>query len=91
MAELKAKDIILLWIENQYRNREKVFWSYDFENVIHNYGRLAHRKVHTPSTYSRAFRTIRSSDTLNRRGYELETLTHQNRKSKGWRITRIVS
>jgi hypothetical protein len=89
MAELKAKDIILLWIENQYRNREKVFWNYDFENVIHNYGRLAHRKVHTPSTYSRAFRTIRSSDDLAKRGYKLVTLKPSKGRSKGWKIEKI--
>jgi len=88
---VKAKEIILNWIDNRFRNGTHVFYSFDFENEISNYGRLAHQKTYTPSTYSRAFRTIRSSDTLNRRGYELETLTHQNRKSKGWRITRIVS
>lgn len=88
---MKAKEIILNWIDNRFRNRNDIFYSFDFENEISNYGRLAHQKMYTPSTYSRAFRAIRSSSALSRRGYELETLIHKNGKSKGWKINRIVS
>lgn len=86
---MNAKEIVLFWIENQFKNRSRVFYSFDFENQITNYGRLAHQKTHTPSTYSRAFRTVRSSDALERRGFKLTTLTHTNRKSKGWKIEKI--
>tara|TARA_B100001123_G_C15176381_1_gene973498 strand:+ start:368 stop:628 length:261 start_codon:yes stop_codon:yes gene_type:complete len=86
---MKAKEIILLWIENKYRSTNKYFFSFDFENEIANYGRLAHQKVHTPSTYSRAFRAIRSSNDLTKRGLELEEIEHTNKKSKGWRIKKI--
>jgi len=86
---MKAKEIILHWIENKYRSNNKHFFSFDFENEIANYGRLAHQKVHTPSTYSRAFRAIRSSNSITRRGFQLEEVKHSNNKSKGWRIKKI--
>lgn len=83
---MKAKEIIFLWLENRVRSKRDVFYSFDFESEISNYGRLAHQKMYTPSTYSRAFRDIRSSDFLARRGYNMETLKHESNKSKGWKI-----
>ena len=59
------------------------------ETQIGNYGRLAHQKVHTPSTYSRAFRTVRSSDALERKGYKLKVIKHNESKSKGWIIEKL--
>ena len=86
---MKAKEIVLLWIENQFKNRNRVFWSYDFENLISTYGRLAHQKIHTPSTYSRAFRKIREENTLTRFGLELEIIKNNNNKAKGWKIKKM--
>jgi hypothetical protein len=53
------------------------------------YGRLAHQKVHTPSTYSRAFRKIREGNTLMRLGIELEEYINSDTKVKGWKIKRL--
>ena len=51
------------------------------------YGRLAHHKVHTASTYSRAFRKIRESNTLERFGLKLENIKHKaNNGKKGWKV-----
>ena len=85
---MKAKEIVLRWVENQFK-RNRVFYSFDFENEIVNYGRLAHQKVHTPSTYSRTFRDIRSSDVLSRRGIQLIPVKHGESKSKGWKIEKL--
>lgn len=84
----KAIDIVLYWLENQFK-RKRAFYSFDFETEIVNYGRLAHQKVHTPSTYSRAFRTVRSSDALEKRGYKLKDIKHNESKSKGWIIEKL--
>lgn len=86
---MTAKKIVLHWIQNQMKNRSKVFYSYDFETQIGNYGRLAHQKVHTPSTYSRAFRTIRSSDNLFRMGIKLIEIKDVKGKAKGWKIEKL--
>jgi hypothetical protein len=51
------------------------------------YGRLAHQKIHTASTYSRAFRKLRESNTLSRYGLKLEEIKHKdNGAVKGWKI-----
>ena len=85
---MTAKKIVLLWLTNQLKNRSKVFYSYDFENEIGNYGRLAHQKVHTPSTYSRAFRAIRSSSDLERMGLTLTEIESKG-NTKGWKIAKL--
>jgi hypothetical protein len=85
---MKAKEIVLNWVQTQYK-RNRVFYSFDFENEIVNYGRLAHQKVHTPSTYSRTFRSIRSSDAFSRRGIKLIPVKHGESKSKGWKVEKL--
>jgi hypothetical protein len=85
---MTAKKIVLFWISNQIKNRSKAFYSFDFENQIGNYGRLAHRKVHTPSTYSRVFRAIRSSDDLERMGLRLTEIDSKG-NAKGWKIEKL--
>lgn len=86
---MSAKDIVLLWIENRANgnNVMPAFWSYEFEEKIVIYGKLAHQKVHTASTYARAFRDIRSSDALSRFGFALEEI--KEGKVKGWKINRL--
>ena len=83
-----AKDIVIHWIQNRSNTNEPAFWSYEFEEKIVTYGRLAHLKSHTASTYSRAFRDIRSSNMLSKYGIELEELT-KGSKVKGWKINKL--
>jgi hypothetical protein len=87
---MTAKKIVLRWIDNRFKSNP-VFYSYDFEESVAMYGKLAHRKMHTPSTYSRAFRTIRSNanDDLERIGYLLEEIKN-GKVSKGWRIKKLL-
>tara|TARA_R100001594_G_C3838373_1_gene215202 strand:+ start:195 stop:461 length:267 start_codon:yes stop_codon:yes gene_type:complete len=84
-----AKDIVINWIVNKSNETMPSFFSYDFEEKIVIYGRLVHQKSHTASTYSRAFRDIRSSNALNKVGLELEEINHSNSKVKGWKINKL--
>lgn len=85
-----AKEIVVHWIQNRANENVDMpaFWNYEFEEKIGTYGRLAHLKSHTVSTYARAFRDIRSSDMLSKYGLELEELTQKGRV-KGWKINRL--
>ena len=87
---ISAKDVVLLWIENRanVRGVMPAFWSYEFEEKIVIYGKLAHQKVHTASTYARAFRDIRSSNTLSKFGFALEEIKGKG-KVKGWKINKL--
>jgi hypothetical protein len=86
---MTASDIILRWIERRANGLENFFASYDLEAEVPVYGRLAHQKVHTPSTYSRAFRKIREENTLRRYGLELEEHVNKDTKVKGWKIKKL--
>lgn len=83
---MTASDIVIAWIKSKKGNTD-VFWSYDLESSLPTYGRLAHQKIHTASTYARAFRKIRESNALNAHGITLEEVEHiNNGKVKGWKI-----
>jgi len=83
---MSTKDIVIAWIKSM-KGKTEVFYSYDLESSLPLYGRLAHQKLHTASTYSRAFRQIRESETLNAHGIKLEEVEHnKNGKIKGWKI-----
>ena len=86
---MTAQDILLRWINSKAKSSDGHFASYDLESEVPVYGRLAHQKVHTPSTYSRAFRKIRESNTLMRLGIELEEYINSDTKVKGWKIKRL--
>ena len=82
---MTAEEIVIAWIKS-IRNKSDVFYSYDLEGALPLYGRLAHQKLHTASTYARAFRKIRESKTLNKHGIKLEEVEHKSGKVKGWKI-----
>tara|TARA_R100000742_G_C4279578_1_gene104576 strand:- start:8149 stop:8403 length:255 start_codon:yes stop_codon:yes gene_type:complete len=84
---MTAKKIVLQWIDNRFKSNP-LFYSFDFESSIATYGKLVHLKTHSPSTYSRAFRTIRSNNDLERRGLELEEIKSE-KVSKGWIIKKL--
>ena len=67
---MTASDIVIAWIKSKKGNTD-VFWSYDLESSLPTYGRLAHQKIHTASTYARAFRKIRESNTLKVNGWKI--------------------
>jgi len=82
-----ADSIITNWIIGKYKNNsDNIFYSYDFESEVPGYGRLVHQKTYTVSTYSRAFRKMRESNTLEKFGYELEEVEHFKSKVKGWKV-----
>tara|TARA_Y100000401_G_scaffold103083_1_gene93816 strand:+ start:1353 stop:1604 length:252 start_codon:yes stop_codon:yes gene_type:complete len=82
---MTAEDIVIAWIKS-IKSKNDVFYSYDLEGALPLYGRLAHQKQHTASTYARAFRKIRESDTLRKHGIKLEEVEHKSGKVKGWKI-----
>lgn len=86
---MTAQDILLRWIDSKAKSSDGHFASYDLESEVPVYGRLARQKVHTPSTYSRAFRKIREGKTLMRLGIELEEYINSDTKVKGWKIKRL--
>tara|TARA_Y100000768_G_scaffold142371_1_gene106064 strand:- start:9048 stop:9299 length:252 start_codon:yes stop_codon:yes gene_type:complete len=82
---MTAEEIVIAWIKS-IKNKNDVFYSYDLEGALPLYGRLAHQKLHTASTYARAFRKIRESNTLKAHGITLEEVEHTSGKVKGWKI-----
>ena len=86
---MTAKQILLSWLTSRVASSDPWFYSYNLEQEVPLYGRAAHQKTHTPSTYSRAFRILRNSDELERRGLKLEEIEHRNKKVKGWKIIKV--
>ena len=82
---MTAEDIVIAWIKS-IKSKNDIFYSYDLEGALPLYGRLAHQKIHTASTYARAFRKIRESNTLRKHGIKLEEVEHKSGKVKGWKI-----
>ena len=82
---MTAEEIVIAWIKS-IKNKNNVFYSYDLEGSLPLYGRLTHQKMHTASTYARAFRKIRENDTLKKHGIKLEEVEHNSGKVKGWKI-----
>ena len=82
---MTAEDIVIAWIKS-IKSKNDVFYSYDLEGALPLYGRVAHQKQHTASTYARAFRKIRESNTLRKHGIKLEEVEHKSGKVKGWKI-----
>ena len=86
---MSAKTIVLNWL-NSLEDKE-VFFTYNFEELVPVYGRIKYDKYHTASTYSRAFRELRSSNVLNELGFKLTELKHKNNRTKGGRIEHTTS
>jgi len=82
---MTAEEIVIAWIKS-IKNKSDVFYSYDLEGSLPLYGKLAHQKLHTASTYARAFRKIRESNTLKAHGITLVEVEHKSGKVKGWKI-----
>tara|TARA_R100001510_G_scaffold18041_4_gene15435 strand:+ start:7127 stop:7378 length:252 start_codon:yes stop_codon:yes gene_type:complete len=82
---MTAEEIVIAWIKS-IKGKNDIFYSYDLEGALPLYGRLAHQKLHTASTYARAFRKIRESNTLRKHGIKLEEVEHKSGKVKGWKI-----
>ena len=53
-------------------------FTYNFEELVPVYGRIKYDRYHTASTYSRAFRELRSSNVLDDLGFKLTEVKHKN-------------
>jgi hypothetical protein len=86
---MTTESILVKWLISTANTSEPWFYSFDLEQRLPTYGRLAWQKVHTASTYSRSFRKLRESDTLKVYGIKLEEIKHKdNDKVKGWKIVK---
>tara|TARA_R100000951_G_scaffold116515_3_gene128732 strand:+ start:3087 stop:3359 length:273 start_codon:yes stop_codon:yes gene_type:complete len=85
---MTAKTVLLNWLQSTAQSSDPWFYSYDLEQQVPTYGRLKHNKVHTASTYARAFRTLRSENTdlLDALGLRLIEIKHNESRAKGWKI-----
>jgi len=86
---MSTESILLKWLVSRANSTDNWFFSYTLEQEVPIYGRLAHQKTHTASTYSRAFRKIREENTLRRYGLELEEHVNKDTKVKGWKIKKL--
>tara|TARA_R110002012_G_scaffold44404_1_gene119096 strand:+ start:495 stop:764 length:270 start_codon:yes stop_codon:yes gene_type:complete len=87
---MTAEKIVIKWLVSSANSSDPWFYSYNLESEVPMYGKLAHNKIHTGSTYARAFRKLRENNTLERYGYKLREITeNKNKKVKGWKIEKI--
>ena len=86
---MTAEKIVIKWLIGEAKSSDPWFYTYDFETRVPMYGRLAHGKMHTASTYSRVFRKIRENNVLKNYGLTLEEVKHKdNEKVKGWKVVK---
>ena len=83
---MTAKTIVINWLDS-LENGE-VFFTWNFERQVPHYGKIKYNKIHTASTYSRAFRKLREENifTDELMGFALkEVKSATNGKIKGWK------
>ena len=88
---MTAKTIVINWLDS-LENGE-VFYSHNFESQVPYYGKVKYNKIHTASTYSRAFRKLREENifTDELMGFALkEVKSATNGKIKGWKKVNTI-
>jgi hypothetical protein len=88
---MTAKTIVINWLDS-LENGE-VFFSHNFESQVPYYGKVKYNKIHTASTYSRAFRKLREENlfTDELMGFALqEVKSATNGKIKGWKKVNTI-
>ena len=87
---MTAKTIVINWLDSL--DMGEVFFSHNFESQVPYYGKVKYNKIHTASTYSRAFRTIRSDNALLEAcGIRLQEVKHNNERVKGWKKVDFIA
>ena len=56
---MSVSSILVSWIKSRANGSDPWFFSYNLESEVPMYGKLAHRKLHSASTYARGFRKLR--------------------------------
>lgn len=88
---MTAKTIVINWLDS-LENGE-VFFSHNFESQVPYYGKVKYNKIHTASTYSRAFRKLREENLFTDEvmGFALkEVKSATNGKIKGWKKVNTI-
>lgn len=83
---MTAKTIVINWLDSL--DNGEVFFSHNFESQVPYYGKVKYNKIHTASTYSRAFRKLREENlfTDELMGFALKEIkSATNGKIKGWK------
>ena len=88
---MTAKTIVINWLDS-LENGE-VFFSHNFESQVPYYCKVKYNKIHTASTYSRAFRKLREENLFTDEvmGFALkEVKSATNGKIKGWKKVNTI-
>jgi len=86
---MNVQSILISWIKSRANSNDPWFYSYNLETEVPTYGKLAHQKLHTASTYSRVFRKLREGNTLELAGLRLVEFKEGNKRAKGWKIEKL--
>lgn len=81
MARKTVEQVLIEYCKN-YKQISTV----EIETVLPKYGRLIFDVLHTPGTYSRAFRHLREKGELKRYGIDLVDVSESSGKVKKWQI-----
>jgi hypothetical protein len=86
---MSVSSILVSWIKSRANGSDPWFFSYNLESEVPMYGKLAHRKLHSASTYSRGFRKLREGNTLELAGLRLVEFKENDKRVKGWKVEKL--
>jgi len=86
---MSVSSILVNWMKSRANGSDPWFYSYTLETEVPMYGKLAHQKLHTASTYSRGFRKLREGNTLELAGIRLVEFKESDKRVKGWKIEKL--
>lgn len=86
---MSVSSILVSWIKSRASSTDPWFYSYNLETEVPTYGKLAHQKLHSASTYSRGFRKLREGNTLEIAGLRLVEFKERDKRVKGWKIEKL--
>lgn len=86
---MSVSSILVSWIKSRANGSDPWFFSYNLESEVPMYGKLAHQKLHSASTYSRGFRKLREGNTLEIAGLRLVEFKEKDKRVKGWKVEKL--
>ena len=81
-----CEEIILLWLKERIESGELTVATHEIEGQLVSYGKLYYDKIHTPSTYSRAWRKIRQEEKYVKVDIDQIKEVNNNQTETTWKI-----